>query len=134
MFWALVTMCLVLMLVCFLGRYDHRAAHKVLQFGQSALFEPEGELLSRRGETNKLNQTKRGYVSPLVRNQIAKSQHWRCNICGKELDASFDLDHIVPLSRGGSNDRNNLQAICHSPCHVSKSAAETSSRARGARS
>lgn len=34
-----------------------------------------------------------------------------------------DVDHIVPLSRGGGNTMENLQALCHS-CHSRKTAIE----------
>ena len=128
MWWALVTMTSVLLMVLILSTFDQRAAYRLLQLGQTELFEGEDQQQGR-----KTSPVKRGYISPYMRNQVAQSQHWRCNICGKELDASFDLDHILPLSQGGSNDRSNLQAICHSPCHIEKSAREAS-RPRGRRS
>lgn len=34
-----------------------------------------------------------------------------------------EVDHIVPLARGGTHDRENLQALCK-PCHSSKTARE----------
>ena len=38
--------------------------------------------------------------------------------CGFKF-GPFHVDHKVPLSRGGSNDRRNLQLLC-SPCNLSK--------------
>lgn len=37
-----------------------------------------------------------------------------CELCKnrKRLPPEFDLDHIVPLWAGGSNDLDNIQAIC----------------------
>lgn len=37
--------------------------------------------------------------------------------------ASFDVHHIIPLSEGGTNAWENLQALCHS-CHSKKTAEE----------
>ena len=31
----------------------------------------------------------------------------------------FDIDHITPLSSGGTNNEDNLQILCK-PCHIDK--------------
>lgn len=36
---------------------------------------------------------------------------------------AVELDHVVPLHKGGSNDDDNLQGLCR-PCHSAKSAQE----------
>ena len=41
----------------------------------------------------------------------------RCEACGS--CSSLTVDHIVPRSRGGGNDRNNLQCLCHR-CNLKK--------------
>lgn len=47
----------------------------------------------------------------------------KCFEKGRKVGAT-NVDHIIPLSRGGSNHRINLQALCHS-CHSRKTAAES---------
>jgi len=37
---------------------------------------------------------------------------------------SEEVDHVVPLFEGGSDDRSNKQGICR-PCHKKKTAAES---------
>jgi hypothetical protein len=43
-----------------------------------------------------------------------------CRHCSRP---GLDVDHILPLASGGTNDRNNLQVLCHS-CHSAKTAAD----------
>ncbi|NTS64168.1 HNH endonuclease [Sphingomonas sp. HHU CXW] len=48
-----------------------------------------------------------------------------CRTCVKagRVTAATVVDHIVPLSEGGSDDRSNKQPLC-TPCHDAKSKAE----------
>lgn len=43
-----------------------------------------------------------------------------CRVCG---DAADQVDHITPLSRGGTDERSNLQSLCAS-CHSKKTSAD----------
>lgn len=54
-----------------------------------------------------------------VRDILTMQRH-HCACCGVKL-ATYHVDHIVPLSRGGSNDKANLQILC-APCNLSKHA------------
>jgi 5-methylcytosine-specific restriction protein A len=57
------------------------------------------------------------------------SSHPLCAHCRREgrVSAATDVDHIVPLWRGGSNDLANLQPLC-GPCHAVKTAGEAGER------
>jgi len=49
----------------------------------------------------------------LLKIQKIREQDGECNYCDTKLYISnCDLDHITPLSRGGSNKENNFQALC----------------------
>lgn len=52
---------------------------------------------------------------------ILKLQKGRCAICRDKLGKKYHVDHIKPLSSGGTNDRSNLQITCE-PCNLSKGA------------
>jgi 5-methylcytosine-specific restriction endonuclease McrA len=47
---------------------------------------------------------------------LASMQRHRCAGCGATLNMKskrgYNLDHRVPIARGGSNDRANLQLLC----------------------
>ena len=35
------------------------------------------------------------------------------------LDATYEIDHIIPLYKGGNNEISNLEALCRN-CHGNK--------------
>ena len=62
-------------------------------------------------------------VSETTKKIVAARQGWRCAACGELLSAFYEVDHVVGLWRGGSNDDTNLQALDRE-CHAAKGAAE----------
>jgi len=64
-------------------------------------------------------QVKKAEFETLRRNSSLLKQFkgMPCVVCGKPSDT---VDHIVPLSKGGSNELNNLQPMCRS-CNSKKS-------------
>lgn len=39
-------------------------------------------------------------------------QKGKCAICGKRLGSKYDVDHITPIAKGGTNWPRNLQILC----------------------
>lgn len=70
------------------------------------------------------DQRKRGRAGQRDRAQVLTEEPLCCNCleAGKTV-ASDEVDHIVPLSEGGTDVRANKQGLC-TPCHKAKSAAE----------
>ena len=66
--------------------------------------------------------TKRS-VSETKKKFVAASQNWHCKQCKKQLPAWFEVDHVIKLEYGGSNNINNLEALCRD-CHGRKTACE----------
>ena len=54
-----------------------------------------------------------------------------CVLCTQagRVAVSMEVDHIVPLSKGGSNDDENQMGLCQ-PCHRQKSARDASGKPR----
>ena len=58
-------------------------------------------------------------VSESKKKYVASNQQWKCTKCQIILDATYEVDHIVPLYKGGNNDVHNLEALCRN-CHGKK--------------
>ena len=59
-------------------------------------------------------------ISGSARYEVLKAARGRCALCGVEAQERFlEVDHIVPRSRGGTNDVSNLQALCWK-CNANK--------------
>jgi 5-methylcytosine-specific restriction endonuclease McrA len=67
----------------------------------------------RRSEVYEEWAQMRATVSPL----IFERDGYKCQYCGRLADLT--IDHILPLSRGGSNNRDNLTTACRS-CNSAK--------------
>ena len=60
-------------------------------------------------------------ISKRVRFEVFKRDSFKCQYCGKSSpDVILHIDHIKPVSKGGSNDVTNLLTACDS-CNLGKS-------------
>lgn len=75
--------------------------------------------LRKRGRAGQRERAEVLAEEPLCRSCLAKGL----------TAASTKVDHIVPLSEGGSDVRPNKQGLCD-PCHDAKSAAERAAARR----
>lgn len=56
-----------------------------------------------------------------MRFRVLQESGGRCSLCGKtSKESPLEVDHIIPRSRGGSNDYENLQVLCKE-CNGAKS-------------
>lgn len=60
-------------------------------------------------------------ISGKTRLDVFERDDYRCQMCGRTVDDGIKLhiDHIVPFSKGGSNEMDNLQVLCHE-CNLAK--------------
>lgn len=54
---------------------------------------------------------------------LAAQQHWKCGHCHNLLDPAYEVDHIIALSEGGTNNDDNLICLCRN-CHGKKTFTE----------
>ena len=85
------------------------------QLGQT----PQQRRMMRSG----LNKRTKRSVSETKKKFVAAEQNWKCADCQKQLPAWFEVDHVIKLEYGGSNNIDNLEALCRD-CHGKKTAFE----------
>ena len=78
--------------------------------------------VSGEGNASKNGNVKRS-VSETKKKYVAAQQGWNCGGCKKQLPAWFEVDHKIRLDNGGSNNVDNLVALCRD-CHGKKTAFE----------
>lgn len=65
---------------------------------------------------------KRKTIKTSVKNNVLTNQQFKCKRCRELLDLSHThFDHIIPHSEGGSDEANNIVALCMN-CHGDKTA------------
>ena len=95
----------------------------------------EKEINKVKKEINKINirlekkdiKTKRKKINKVTRQSIADKQENTCGECKVPLSPYFELDHIIGLQFGGTDDESNLMALCRD-CHAKKSITENQCR------
>ena len=79
-----------------------------------------------RSQEIMMNSGKKGTkrsVSETKKKFVASRQNWKCNGCQEQLNAWFEVDHVIRLEYGGSNHVDNLVALCRE-CHGKKTTIE----------
>ncbi len=79
-------------------------------------------LIEERGKREYQIRLERAKLTPSMRYNILKRDHFRCQICGSSSSDGVKLhvDHIVPVSRGGKTEPSNLRTLCDR-CNLGKS-------------
>lgn len=87
----------------------------------------KGKELSRSLRSLRRAKNRGAVVESFKKKEIFERDNWKCGLCGKPVNkrlkhpdpGSASLDHIIPLSRGGSHTRDNVQ-LAHLRCNCSK--------------
>lgn len=64
---------------------------------------------------------KRNGLPKGIRHEVLKRDNFKCSECGKpKTDEPLEVDHILPISKGGTDEMSNLRALCKT-CNREKS-------------
>jgi diadenosine tetraphosphate (Ap4A) HIT family hydrolase len=74
------------------------------------------EYIGKRGDHIWLHRKQSaGYISGTLRYEVLKQAKFHCELCGVSADLkALEVDHIKPRNKGGTDDVDNLQALCYS--------------------
>lgn len=64
---------------------------------------------------------------PVIASRIFERDGWRCYMCSRKLSPrstfphrrSATIDHLIPISKGGSHEPSNVRTACHA-CNSGK--------------
>ena len=70
-----------------------------------------GDFYNDREIWDAICRVERGKVSNKLRFAIYERDGWCCRKCGRHTD-DLEIDHIIPVSKGGKSEPNNLQTLC----------------------
>jgi 5-methylcytosine-specific restriction protein A len=85
--------------------------------------ENHGKQHSRQKSRSRLSPSRRGYDAAwrkIRENVLAEEPFCREFAKHQRVEIATDVDHIIPLARGGTHDWGNLQPLCEA-CHSRKS-------------
>ena len=77
-------------------------------------------MLRTRSNERRIRPTRRVTWPKGLKQDLMERQDNTCVYCGyRRIARTLDIDHMIPVVRGGSNDERNLQVICR-PCNQRK--------------
>lgn len=98
----------------------YQKTSKIKIFGEDIVKNRINELNKRNGTFylnkeiwNAICRVERGRVSNKMRRKIYERDNYRCRCCGRsQNEVDLEIDHIVPIAKGGKSTLDNLQTLC----------------------
>lgn len=107
--------------ICFTTYFNHFGSWKnaIMEFVK---FKNNG-VLKEENQNKEIKEKRRSFNNSL-RYDIMKRDSFKCILCGASpatnSKTELEIDHIVPIAKGGSNKESNLQTLCKN-CNIGKS-------------
>lgn len=84
--------------------------------------------LKEAADNGRIIPEKRRRFTAKERQQVHADYEGRCRACDRLVGLSYQIDHRIPLFRGGKHERANWELLCV-PCHAEKTGEEASGNA-----
>ena len=98
---------------------EHRDMVKFTEYTISDSYSSTDKLRKFLMEIRRCNnptEKRKRTLTQTNKNAIAAEQEWKCGVCKNILTVSFEVHHIQEFSKGGTDSRENLVALCRN-CH-----------------
>lgn len=79
----------------------------------------DGRRFYSREVWKSIERVERAKVSKELRQEIFERDGYTCVNCGSTEKESLEIDHIMPISKGGKTEPSNLQTLCRN-CNIRK--------------
>ena len=101
---------------------DKHSKDIITPFLSTTIPKPTPMFVQDKDHMQPTRTTKRS-VSESRKKFVAAQQNWTCAGCGCQLPAWYEVDHKQRLEYGGTNEIDNLEALCRD-CHGKKTMIE----------
>ena len=107
----------------FMGGDGGNDTHQMMSAQERRIINSGNGTGNSTGNSTGTSKNVKRSVSETKKKYVAAQQGWNCGACKKQLPAWFEVDHKTRLDNGGSNNVDNLVALCRD-CHGKKTAFE----------
>ena len=104
-------------------QYSIKNKEKIREYSKQYRKSEIGKLVHHVSTNKRMAQKKTtsdGTVTTSSIKEMMNSQLGKCNYCKKDISDNYHIDHIKPLSKGGTHRIVNIQLLCPF-CNISKS-------------
>jgi len=102
--------------------YETHIEHLRSKARQWAKENPEKRKIQRHTRRTKKSQAGGSFTSDDIKAML-KRQKGKCIVCKVKIVNNYQIDHIIPISKGGSSNPSNLQLLCPR-CNLSKNSSD----------
>ena len=93
-------------------KYKLENKEKMKAYYRKYLLENPGKARENKLKRRGYGIVKKGVVGRIINENIFKYGVITCEQCRESCKNNYHIDHIIPVSRDGSNEYNNLQILC----------------------